>query len=97
MEARGSVEQVYATGLAPGANVELLASGGDTIRTDTANDFGGILFRNVIPASNYRVRSGVETSGPLTVLTKQSAPPVARSTTRRSSRTATATWRCATG
>jgi uncharacterized protein len=73
-EARGSVEQVWATGLTSGANVELLASGGDTIRTDTANDHGGILFRNVIPGSGYRVRSGAETSDPLTVMTKQSAP-----------------------
>ena len=74
MTAKGSVEQVYATGLTPGADVELLASGGDTIRTDAANDLGGILFRNVIPGSGYRVRSGAETSGPLTVMTKQSAP-----------------------
>ncbi len=58
----------------PGRTSSSWPAGGDTIRTDTANNLGGILFRNVIPGSGYRVRSGAETSGPLTVMTKQSAP-----------------------
>jgi hypothetical protein len=76
-EAHGSVEQVYGTGLPPGASVSLLDSGGSAIQTRNANDLGGTLFRNVTPGSGYRVRLDTtsETSGPLTVLTTQSAPP----------------------
>jgi len=74
-DARGSVEQVYATGLTPGAQVSLHDSSGGVVESRNANDLGGTLFRNVPPGSGYQVRSGEETSGPLTVLTKQSAPP----------------------
>jgi uncharacterized protein len=77
--ARGSVEQVYATDLPSGAQVSLLDAAGQTVATRNANDLGGTLFRNVTPGDGYRVRldSANETSGPLTVLTKQSAPPSA--------------------
>jgi predicted acyl esterase len=74
-EARGSAEQVYATGLAAGAEVSLLDSADQVVQTRAANDLGGTLFRNVAPGEGYRVTSGGETSGPLTVLTRQSAPP----------------------
>jgi uncharacterized protein len=75
--ARGSAEQVYATDLPAGAGISLLDSGGDVVQTRSANQLGGALFRNVQPASGYRVRldSTGETSDPLTVLTTQSAPP----------------------
>ena len=75
--ARGSVEQVYVTGLPAGAGISLLDSGGGVVATRNANQRGGALFRNVIPGSGYRVRlnSTSETSDPLTVLTTQSAPP----------------------
>ncbi|HSC20676.1 MAG TPA: CocE/NonD family hydrolase, partial [Solirubrobacterales bacterium] len=74
-EARGSVEQVYATGLGPGAAVMLLDSGGQTVATRSANDLGGALFRNVAPGSGYKVASGGEESEALEVLPDQSAPP----------------------
>jgi predicted acyl esterase len=74
-DAHGSVEQVYATGLTPGAQVALLDSGGQTVETRTANALGGTLFRGVAPGSGYKVASGGEESGPLDVLTDQSAPP----------------------
>jgi len=74
-DARGSVEQVYATGLEPGAAVSLLDSGGQTVATRNANDLGGTLFRNVAPGSGYKVASAGEESGPLEVLTGASAPP----------------------
>ena len=76
-DAHGSVQQVYATGLPPGASTSLLNPSGQAIQTRAANNLGGILFRNVQPGNNYRVRLGTtgETSGPLTVLTTQSAPP----------------------
>jgi predicted acyl esterase len=75
-EARGSVEQVYATGAAPGAQVSLYNAEGGEVATKSANELGGVLFRNVAPGDGYRVRvaSGPE-SGPLRVLTTESAPP----------------------
>src|SRR4051794_28836146 len=76
-DAHGSVEQVYATHLPPGAQTSLLDPAGQAIQTRSANDLGGILFRNVTPGAGYRVRLDTtgETSDPLTVLTTQSAPP----------------------
>ena len=75
--ARGSVEQVYVTGLPAGAEISLLDSGDGVVATRSANQLGGALFRNVAPGNGYRVRldSTSETSDPLTVLTTQSAPP----------------------
>jgi uncharacterized protein len=75
--ARGSVQQVYVTGLAPGAQMSLLNSAGTTIATQKANSLGGLLFRDVAPGSGYRVRpaGGGTASGPLTVLSTQPAPP----------------------
>jgi predicted acyl esterase len=55
--------------------VTLLDSGGQTVATRSANALGGALFRNVVPGSGYEVASGGEESGPLEVLTDQSAPP----------------------
>ena len=75
--ARGSAEQVYATGLPPGAQASLLDPAGQVVATRNANDLGGLLFRDVTPGDGYRVRltANNETSGPLTVLTTQAAPP----------------------
>lgn len=74
-EARGSVEQVYATGLAPGAPVTLRDGAEQEVATKNANELGGVLFRDVAPGNGYRVVSGEEQSPPLQVLTTQSAPP----------------------
>jgi hypothetical protein len=75
--ARGSVEQVYATGLAPDAQASLLNSNGRVIRTKRATAQGGLLFRNVTPGTGYRVRLGAggPKSGSLTVLSRRPAPP----------------------
>jgi predicted acyl esterase len=75
-EARGSVEQVYATGVAPSAQVSLFNAAGGEVATKSADELGGVLFRNVAPGDGYRVRvaSGPE-SPPLRVLTTDSAPP----------------------
>src|SRR5262249_9172173 len=54
--AHGSVEQVYVTGLAPGAQMSLLRSNGTTVSTQTADSLGGLLFRSVAPGLRYRVR-----------------------------------------
>ena len=78
-DARGSVEQVYATGLPEGAHVALYDSQGLEVATKSANDLGGVLFREVAPGSGYTVglTSGGPRSAPLQVLTNQSAPPSA--------------------
>jgi hypothetical protein len=74
--AQGSVEQVYVTGLGANAHASLLATGGTTVSTQSADSLGGLLFRNVKPARGYRVRvtSSGETSGPITVHSGASAP-----------------------
>ena len=75
-EARGSVEQVYATGVAPGAQVTLTDSGGQTVGTKSADSLGAVLFREVTPGSGYMLSvAGGRRSGALTVLTQRSAPP----------------------
>jgi hypothetical protein len=73
--ASGSVEQVFVTGLAPGAQMSLLKKNGETVSTQTADTLGGLLFRNVAPGKRYRVRLGPagEESGPITVHTQKAA------------------------
>jgi predicted acyl esterase len=75
--AHGSVEQVYVTGVTPGARMSLINSAGKTIATHAGDAQGGVLFRDVAPGSGYRVRpeAGGTASGPLTVLSTQPAPP----------------------
>jgi uncharacterized protein len=76
-EAHASVEQVYATGLSPGAQVSLYDSEGQEVAAKSANELGGVLFREVPPGDGYSV--GLTSSGPqsppLEVLTTQPAPP----------------------
>jgi predicted acyl esterase len=77
VDAHGSARQVYVTGLAPGARVALLDSGGRAVRSASADGQGGLIFRKVKAGGGYRVRvegSG-EQSEPLTVLSERSAPP----------------------
>jgi uncharacterized protein len=72
----GSVKQVYVTGLAPSAQMSLLTPAGVTLKTQKANSLGGLLFRNVPPATGYHVRlasNGLQ-SGALTVHTDAAAP-----------------------
>ena len=75
--AHGSVEQVYVTGLAPNEQMSLVNGARTTVATQQADPQGGLLFRNVTPGSGYRVApaAGGTESGPLTVLSTQSAPP----------------------
>jgi predicted acyl esterase len=76
-EAHGSVEQVYATGLAPGAQVVLLNRNGKKVATKPADEQGGVLFRKVKPGGGYRLRlaSGGPRSDAVQVLTANPAPP----------------------
>jgi uncharacterized protein len=77
LTAHGSVEQVYATGLHPGAKVTLLDRRGRKVATKNADELGGVLFREVKPGKGYRLRLGSRgaRSAPVPVLTKRSAPP----------------------
>ena len=55
--AHGSVEQAYATGLAPHAAVTLSRHGA-RVRTRRADGEGGVLFRGLALGGGYRIRSG---------------------------------------
>src|ERR1041384_6596710 len=75
-DAVGSVEQVYVTGLTPGAQMSLITPQGTTLYTQNANSLGGLLFRNVPPGDGYvaRLDSDGSPSAPLTVHNYQAAP-----------------------
>ena len=73
--ARGSVEQVYVTGLAPLARMSLIDRAGRTVATRRADSLGGLLFRGVKAGGGYRVSTGGAESGPLTVLSSRPTPP----------------------
>ena len=74
-QAFGSVEQVDVTGLPPSATASLIAPGGATVATQSADAQGGLLFRAVEPGTGYRVvdQSGTS-SGPLVVHDQAPAP-----------------------
>jgi hypothetical protein len=74
-EARGSVKQVWATGLTPGAEVTLRDAADQVVESRNANDHGGTLFRGVAPGDGYTVSSGAETSDALSVMSEDPAPP----------------------
>jgi uncharacterized protein len=71
----GSVDQVYVTGLAPGAQASLISPRGTAIATQNADSLGGLLFRNVPAGDGYVVRDTAgNQSAPLVVHTDASAP-----------------------
>jgi predicted acyl esterase len=75
-QAVGSVGQVYVTGAAPSTRMSLLTPAGTTLATQSANALGGLLFRNVPPATGYHVRrdSDGAMSAPLAVHSDAAAP-----------------------
>ena len=72
----GSAEQVYATGLAPHAEVSLISPKGKTLRVKRADALGGLLFTDVSPGSGYRLRiaSTDAVSAAITVHSDAAAP-----------------------
>ena len=72
--ARGSVEQVQATGVKPKARAVLLNRHGKKTAAVKADAQGGLVFRQVKPGKGYRVRAGKATSKPVTVWNKRPAP-----------------------
>lgn len=76
IDAHGSVEQIFATGLPPGDHLTLHDADGDPVATTDVNDLGGALFRNVDPGTGYVVEdldSGLS-SAPVTVHSDAAAP-----------------------
>jgi predicted acyl esterase len=73
--AHGSVQQIYATGLAPHAKVSVLNRRGKAVVTQRADALGGVVFRNLAPGRGYRLRAGAERSAAVTVMPDRSAPP----------------------
>ena len=82
--ARGSINQVAATGLTPGAAVVLHDSGGTTVSLvhraweatpDVADAQGAYLFRGVPAGSGYTVFSEGQDSAPVTVTNPGDNPP----------------------
>jgi predicted acyl esterase len=74
--AHGSVQQVYATGLAPDERVALLDSSGEPVDTKAADSLGGVVFYKVKPGSGYRVQQLPDgpVSDPVTVHTAAPKP-----------------------
>ncbi len=72
----GSARQVYVTGVAPSTQMTLINSAGTVVATRTSSSLGGVLFRNVTPASGYKVRrvSDGAQSGSITVHSERAAP-----------------------
>ena len=61
LRAHGSIEQAYATGLAPRATVTLLNARGTAVATKRATAEGGVLFTKVKPGS-YRLKAAGSSS-----------------------------------
>ena len=74
VNAVGSVEQVYVTDLTPGAEASLIGPDGKSLITQTVNELGGILFREVPPGEGYRVESEGVQSDPVVVHNDDPAP-----------------------
>src|SRR5688572_17334316 len=55
--AQGSVEQVYVTHAAAGAELELVDAGGTAVQSGSADTQGSLIFREVTPGSGYVVRT----------------------------------------
>jgi len=75
--ARGSVEQVYVTGVEPGATVVLVDRAGKVVDEAPADEAGTHLFRGVDPGAGYRVEVGADriASDRLRVLRTDEHPP----------------------
>ena len=76
INAQGSSEQVYVTGLSAGERMSLVNGAGRVVATQAADSLGGLLFRSVTPGSGYRVRvypDGAE-SAAITVHSDAAAP-----------------------
>ncbi|HEY5431692.1 MAG TPA: CocE/NonD family hydrolase [Solirubrobacteraceae bacterium] len=78
LRAHGSVQQIYAVGLASHQSVVLLNRAGRTVSRQRADALGGIVFRELAPGAGYRLRAGGKRSAAVTVMADRSAPPSTR-------------------
>jgi predicted acyl esterase len=80
--ARGSAEQVYATGVSAHGVLTLVDRHGRTVASKRADALGGVVFRGIAAGHGYRLTqhtpAGLAQSLPLTVLSDRSAPPSTR-------------------
>lgn len=67
VQAGGSVNQVYVTGMSPGVDVELRDDDGDLQAEGQADSAGAYLFRQVPAGERYEVRVGSDSVDDLTV------------------------------
>ena len=76
VNAHGSAEQVYVTGVPADASLALLDSAGRRVATKDATALGGAVFYDVPPGDGYRVRllPNGAVSGPVTVHSEDPAP-----------------------
>jgi predicted acyl esterase len=77
-QARGSVGQVHVTHATPGARIQLLDGGSQTVAEGEADEQGSLIFRELEPGSGYRVLSAegpAALSEPLTVLAFENSTP----------------------
>ena len=75
LDAHGSAEQVYATGLEPGTRTKLLRGDGDVVDSKRAGELGGVVYRAVEAGPGYRLTANGRTSAPVRVLSTRPAPP----------------------
>jgi predicted acyl esterase len=75
VDAHGSVNQVYVTGVTPGTTLTLLDQSGNTVASRPANPLGGAVFYDVPEGTGYRVTLPDGTSsGALSVHDDAAAP-----------------------
>lgn len=76
--ARGSLEQAYVQGAAPGTQIVLADSGGDQVASGTADSFGSLIVRDLAPGGGYTFRavdgSNVAGSEPFDVMSLSDVP-----------------------
>ncbi|MGN6160775.1 MAG: CocE/NonD family hydrolase [Marmoricola sp.] len=73
--AHGGARQLWATGVPASGVTYLLNSAGHVVQTKRADAQGGVLFRDVVPASGYRLRlASHATSAAVTVHSTAAAP-----------------------
>ena len=73
VDAHGSAEQVYATGLKPHAVAALLGPAGHVVARKRADALGGLVYRNVRPGRGYRVRLAAGGGGSAPVIVHSDA------------------------
>jgi predicted acyl esterase len=72
---RESVEQLHVTHAVPGATLEVVDLKNQVVATGTADELGSLMFRKLLPASGYVVKSGAEYSRHLTVRSVDGSTP----------------------